>query len=426
MGKAAATTLQTRADILFEQQREQVFHRAGRIFTALMLLQWIAGIGLALAYSPYGWVGKVRSTHVHVYASVFLGGTLSALPLLLCLTRPTWGVTRHVVAVAQMLWSALLIHLTGGRIETHFHVFVSLAFLAFLYRDWRVIMPATLVVVADHFIRGLLWPESVYGIANPEWWRFLEHAFWVAFEDVVLVIACIESIAEMRANAQRRAEVEALAAAVGHELRNPLAAVRNAGSYVKKRLSSATSLGEGSDARVMQFLNMIDQEVTACDKIITNLLDYSRVRPLARTPLPLRELVQEAISLVGNATISIVNEVPADLPLPELDKDQFRQVLVNLVQNAVEATDPAREPPGKVVVSAEGGAGRPWLIRVSDEGQGMPSEVLDKIFEPLFTTKTKGTGLGLAIVTRLVKAHGGSIQVESKPGQGTSFMIELP
>src|SRR5258708_39223851 len=116
------------------------------------------------------------------------------------------------MAVAQMLWSALLIHLSGGRIETHFHVFGSLAFLAF-YRDWRVLVPATLVVVADALVRGVLWPESAYGIANPEWGRFLEHAFWVAFEDVVLVFACLNGVAEIRAVAERQAEFEALSIA---------------------------------------------------------------------------------------------------------------------------------------------------------------------------------------------------------------------
>ena len=83
----------------------------------------------------------------------------------LAFLRPGWVVTRHVVAVAQMLWSALLVHLTGGRIETHFHVFGSLGFLAG-YRDWPVLLTATVVVAGEHFVRGLVWPESIYGIVN--------------------------------------------------------------------------------------------------------------------------------------------------------------------------------------------------------------------------------------------------------------------
>jgi hypothetical protein len=108
-----------------------------------------------------------------------------------------------------MLSSALLIHLTGGRIETHFHVFGSLAFLAF-YLDWQVILTATIVVAADHFLRGIYWPESVYGVTNPEWWRFLEHAGWVVFEDVFLIWSCVMGNREMAASAARQAEVEHL------------------------------------------------------------------------------------------------------------------------------------------------------------------------------------------------------------------------
>lgn len=106
-----------------------------------------------------------------------------------------------------MLWSALLIHLTGGRVETHFHVFGSLAFLAF-YRDWRVLVPATLVIATDHLLRQLYWPESVYGTTTVEWWRFLEHVGWVAFEDIVLVIACLRASAELRELARQHVAIE--------------------------------------------------------------------------------------------------------------------------------------------------------------------------------------------------------------------------
>ena len=121
----------------------------------------------------------------------------------------TRSLTRHAIAVGQMLWSALLIHLTGGRIETHFHVFGSLALLAF-YRDWPVLLTGTVVVATDHLLRGILWPESVYGIPNPEWWRFLEHASWVVFCISFLILSCRRSQTDMRVMAERGAELEAL------------------------------------------------------------------------------------------------------------------------------------------------------------------------------------------------------------------------
>src|SRR4051795_1790734 len=100
----------------------------------------------------------------------------------MALRHPGLVLTRHTVAVGQMLMSALLIHLTGGRIETHFHVFGSLAFLAF-YRDWRVLINATIITAVDHLARGVYFPTSVYGVASGASWRWLEHAGWVAFED---------------------------------------------------------------------------------------------------------------------------------------------------------------------------------------------------------------------------------------------------
>jgi hypothetical protein len=205
----AATAIVRRARERYQSYREEVYQKTDRMFAWLMVGQWVFGILLALTFSPYAWEGKTRVWHVHVGAAVFLGAAISSLPVALALLRPGWVVTRHVIAASQMLWSALLIHLTGGRIETHFHVFGSLGFLAG-YRDWPVLVTATVVVAADHLVRGILWPESVYGIVNPEWWRFLEHAFWVVFSVAVLTRSCLASLKDMRLMAERSAELEAL------------------------------------------------------------------------------------------------------------------------------------------------------------------------------------------------------------------------
>src|SRR5205807_1588986 len=158
--------------------------------------------------SPKTWAGASSQTHWHVWAAIFLGGAIASFPVFLVWKQPGRALTRHTIAVAQMLTSALLIHLTGGRIETHFHVFGSLAFLAF-YRDWRVLISASAVVAADHYLRGAYWPQSVYGIlvANP--WRWLEHAFWVVFEDIFLIFSIQQSRRDMRETAARQATLEA-------------------------------------------------------------------------------------------------------------------------------------------------------------------------------------------------------------------------
>jgi hypothetical protein len=205
---AIADRIVDKAEAGYQALLQQCHLRGDRIFKWLMIVQWLFGILLAFVVSPYAWEGKTRVVSNHIYAAVFLGGLLSGLPLLLIRLRPGWAGTRHVIAFSQMMWSALFIHLTGGRIETHFHVFGSLAFLAF-YRDWKVLITATVVVAADHFVRGLLIPESVYGVADASIYRFLEHAGWVVFEVVVLIFSIREALKELRQAAENGAQIEA-------------------------------------------------------------------------------------------------------------------------------------------------------------------------------------------------------------------------
>jgi PAS domain S-box-containing protein len=197
-----------RATELFEQHRRAIFERTDRLFAGLLVCEWLFGVFLAVVVSPRTWAGTSSSVHPHLWAALLLGGAICSLPVWLALQYCGRTFTRYVIATAQMLMSALLIHLTGGRIETHFHVFGSLAFLAF-YRDWRVFIPATIVVALDHFLRGLLWPQSVYGVLTPGGWRWAEHAGWVIFEDIFLVKSCLQSVVEMRSIAERRAQLEA-------------------------------------------------------------------------------------------------------------------------------------------------------------------------------------------------------------------------
>ena len=197
----------TRAKAIFNKSLREIQFGTSRMFIWVFLVQWALAIVLAVTFSPYAWQGGVRTIHLHVVLAVTGGAVVNALPIALIILRPNWSGTRHVVAVAQMLWSAILVNLTGGRIETHFHIFVSLAFLAF-YRDVRVLLTATLVVAADHLLLGLFWPESVYGIANPEWWRFAEHGGWVIFEDFVLFAGCRRALREMWTQSTGAANLE--------------------------------------------------------------------------------------------------------------------------------------------------------------------------------------------------------------------------
>jgi PAS domain S-box-containing protein len=197
-----------RTQEIFQQGRTGIFVHTDRLFAVLMALQWVFGIAAAFWISPRAWSGTQSSIHIHVWAALFLGGIISGPAIALAVFAPGRTLTRHVIAAAQMLTSALLIHLTGGRIETHFHVFGSLAFLA-IYRDWPVLVSATIVVAVDHGLRGVFWPQSVYGVLTSSSWRFLEHAGWVVFEDAVLILSCIRGRQMMWSFAERTAEFEA-------------------------------------------------------------------------------------------------------------------------------------------------------------------------------------------------------------------------
>ena len=200
-----ASTL-ARAAKLFSEHQQTIYRNTDHLFAVLMMVQWVAGIVAALWISPRTWIGTVSHTHQHVWASIFLGGAITIFPVIMALRKPGDPLTRYSIATGQILMSALLIYLTGGRIETHFHVFGSLAFLAF-YRDWRVLVPATVIVAADHLLRGAFWPESVYGVLAASQWRWLEHAGWVLFEDAVLLVAIKRNVSEMWDKAISTAEL---------------------------------------------------------------------------------------------------------------------------------------------------------------------------------------------------------------------------
>jgi hypothetical protein len=171
---------------LYSTHQQEICKRTDQMLAVLMTVQWIGGVIAASWISPSAWFGSTSQTHIHVWAALFLGGAISSLPIVLAVTQPGRVATRYTIAVGQMLMGALLIHLTGGRLETHFHVFGSLAFLSF-YRDWRVLVPATIVVAS--ITRAESSGRSRLRRLTASEWRWVEHAGWVLFEDTFLLIA---------------------------------------------------------------------------------------------------------------------------------------------------------------------------------------------------------------------------------------------
>ena len=427
-------SLASRAEALFLGQRAEAARQTDRLFVRLLSLQWVAAVAVAFWLSPRVWRGMESSTHIHVYASVLLGGLITLVPVLLAFKRPGRLETRLAVAAGQAAMSALLIHLTGGRIETHFHVFGSLAILAF-YQDARVLVAYSVLVVGDHVLRGLYWPLSVYGTSNPGAWRWLEHAGWVVFEDVFLMLGIEQRLTDQRQVAMSLAEsqerlcqsrkmkaVGQLAAGVAHELNNPLSVILGFAQCAAKDAAAAGSLALP--------LRSIEREALRCRGLVQDLLTFSRASKHDRAPLDFNLVIKGALSLVdAQARVSGVTvrlELCGELPPVSANANQLQQIVVNLASNAFDAMPAGGTLTVRTQLRGDGGARRAALS-VVDTGHGMPPEVAGRVFEPFFTTKEpgKGTGLGLSLVYEIVHKHGGAVSVDSRPGR-TEFLIELP
>jgi hypothetical protein len=279
----AAAGAAPRVEELVRQHLAGIRRATDRLFAGLLAVQWVAAVVVAADVSPRTWAGSASATHPHLWAALILGGATVSLPVALALLQPGRALTRHAVAVAQMLMGALFIHLTGGRIETHFHVFGSLALLAF-YRDWRVLLTATAVVAADHFLRGLFWPQSVYGVSGGAEWRWLEHAGWVVLEDAFLIWSCARSQGEVRAIAERRAELEETNRGVEEKVRERTAQLQEANEALRARereLAQAKEAAEAASRAKSEFLANMSHEIRTP---MNGILGMTELAPMPRTP----------------------------------------------------------------------------------------------------------------------------------------------
>jgi signal transduction histidine kinase len=218
---------------------------------------------------------------------------------------------------------------------------------------------------------------------------------------------------------ERLATVGNMAAAVAHELRNPLNAVSMGIQRLRVEFEPAPR------AEYVRMVDLIQGEVRRLNTIVEEFLSLARPMSLKREPIVVAALLDEVLGLVESETsragITVAREIPAGLPVVHADRDRIKQVLLNLVLNAIQAMPSG----GSLVLGAAAADGR-LTVTVTDTGSGIAPELLSKVFEPYVTTKTKGLGLGLAIARRIVEAHGGGIEVESEPGRPTSFRFWLP
>jgi two-component system sensor histidine kinase/response regulator len=446
-----------RSEDLYDSFELAIARRTDRLFVGLFIFQWLVGILIAVIVSPRTWYGSESEPHIHVWAAMLLGGAISSFPVYLGLTRPGTSLTRHTIAVGQMLTGALLIHLTGGRIETHFHVFGSLAFLAF-YRDWRVLITASILVAIDHLVRGVWWPQSVFGVLTASSWRWVEHAAWVVFEDVFLISACLQGRREMRERARQQATLEskneeiqirnrelavardaALAASrlksefvatMSHELRTPLNAVIG---YSELLMESAQDTGTQETVPDLEKIRGAGRHLL---ELISGILDFSKIEAgqmqleLGWCEIrPLLANVCDTVSPMATARGNNLRLVAADQDLLLwTDATKLRQCLLNLVSNACKFTQNGTVSIRVSRLDAEDCV----EFSVSDTGIGISQEQVAILFQPFTQAdastarKYGGTGLGLAITKRLCEMLGGGISIASEPGRGSTFSIRLP
>jgi two-component system sensor histidine kinase HydH len=228
----------------------------------------------------------------------------------------------------------------------------------------------------------------------------------------------IQHLKKEIARSQHLASIGSLAAGVAHELRNPLSSIKGFATYFRERYRDNPE--DEKTAGIMV------QEVDRLNRVISQLLDYARPMTMHRQETPIQTIIQHAFRMIEKQArekgVTLQADLPANIPAVGIDQDRMKQVFLNLYLNALGAM----ETGGVLSVTLTALPGERIRIEVGDTGMGIAPEDLGRIFDPYFTTKPSGAGLGLAIVQKIVDAHGGDIQVESTPGQGTTVSIRLP
>jgi signal transduction histidine kinase len=248
-------------------------------------------------------------------------------------------------------------------------------------------------------------------------------SMWILYRNQNRHLAGIVEMERQLEKAERLSALGQLAAGVAHEIRNPL----NAISMASQRLKREFMPGDEEKIKEFQILaSVIRDEIRRLDGIIEEFLTFSKSRRLALHDYPVREVLQKIVNLIkeeaalrGITIETRYNHEPAIIPM---DVDKLQQALLNFVKNAMESISGA----GNIIISVNTAGKDRVSIRVSDNGCGMTSQEIERIFNPEYTTKEKGLGLGLPLAHEIIRGHGGEISVVSQQGGGTTFEIMLP
>jgi PAS domain S-box-containing protein len=235
----------------------------------------------------------------------------------------------------------------------------------------------------------------------------------------------VEQLEERERLRDRLAAVGEMAAAIAHEVKNPLAGIEVMAGLLRRKVVDMPE--------AQTVLTDIITEAKMANAIVQEVLDFVRPMRLQVESTAIDEAVQSAIQLADTKArrgdVDVVSTIPQGLPQIQADRHQLTQLVTNLLMNAYEAMNGR----GRIAIAAsparldDGGDGRDALcVEISDNGPGMPQDVAERAFDPFYTTKPQGSGLGLAIVRKIIHAHDGRIDLQTSPGGGTTVRLTLP
>ncbi|MGD0938318.1 MAG: ATP-binding protein [Terracidiphilus sp.] len=261
-----------------------------------------------------------------------------------------------------------------------------------------------------------------------ETWRRIEASLDFLHDDrtsqslgALVTLHDLESVEEIESElelSRRMAAIGRLTSGVGHEVKNPINAI-----VVHLELLK-TKLGDGS-APAMRHLEVIEAEIHRLDRVVQTLVDFSRPVELQLREQDLRPVVADVLALATEElyrnNVTLVSRLPDKPLVANLDADLFKQAVLNVIQNGAQAMQQG----GTLEVILEEDR-KAAVLRIGDEGPGIPEEIREKIFDLYFTTKSEGSGIGLAMTYRILQLHHGSVEVQSKTGRGTEFLLRIP
>lgn len=248
-------------------------------------------------------------------------------------------------------------------------------------------------------------------------------SLWFVFQNQKRHLARIEEMRKRLEQSERLSSLGQLAAGVAHEIRNPLNAISMASQRLQREYMPCEQ-DKGADFG--RLTGVIRDEIRRLNVIIEDFLTFSRSRRLELREFSLTEVIQKLARLMGEEArvrgIALTVRPEQDSLMVPMDVDKLQQALINIVKNAMESIDGT----GSIGIVMEKQPGDRAVVRIADTGSGLAPGEVEKIFDPDYTTKEKGLGLGLPIAYEIIRGHGGTIRVQSSPGQGTTFEIELP